>query len=350
MTLGTGFFLVRLEQEGKHMASRQTQSDRLQLFVVHAATSQDTFAQDVAAGLAAHPKSLPAKYFYDAAGSRLYERICALPEYYLYRAEQEILATYAAQIQAAIGHLALVEFGPGNASKTRYLLAEYERTGRPFLYCPVDIDETMLQTTATALLQTYTHITIRALHADFAGNPGVIQTLPVGKKAMAFFGSSLGNFTPEESVEFLQRIAAIMGPEEVFLLGIDLKKSPTMLLPAYDDAQGVTAAFNLNVLRRINRELSGDFDLDSFAHVARYNAAHGRIEMHLRSRTAQRVTLAKIDQTVQFAAGETIHTENSYKYTVPEIRDMGSQARLALQQTWFDRQQRFLLALFRPQG
>ena len=293
------------------MESDETRGDRLQIYSLHTSASQDTFAQDVATGLAAHPKSLPAKYFYDAAGSRLYEQICALPEYYLYRAEHEILATYAAEIYAAIRYLTLVELGPGNASKTRHLLAEYEGAGRPFLYCPVDIADSMLQVTATALLQTYPHITIRALHADFTGNPGVIQALPVGKKAIAFFGSSLGNFTPEESRDFLQRTAAIMGPEEVFLLGIDLKKSPAVLVPAYDDAQGVTAAFNLNVLRRINRELGGDFDLDSFVHVALYNEAHGRIEMHLQSRKAQHVTLTKIDQTVPFAAGETIHTENS---------------------------------------
>lgn len=330
------------------MASLEPPGDRFQLMVIPPRSPRATFAHDVLHGLSSTPKALPAKYFYDAAGSQLYEQICALPEYYLYRAELDIVTTYAAEICAAIGHLALVEFGPGNASKTRHLLREYERLGRPFLYCPVDIADSMLHAMATELLHTYPHITIRALHADFAGYPEVIQMLPATRKAIAFLGSSLGNFTPEESLEFLQRTAAIMGPEDVFLLGIDLKKSPVLLVPAYADAQGVTAAFNRNVLHRINRELGGDFDPDSFDHVAWYNEAQGRIEMHLRSRTAQAVTLESLATTLHFEAGETIHTENSYKYHVEEIRAMGSAARLALQRTWFDRQRHFLLALFCP--
>lgn len=331
------------------MAYLETNSDRLQLYALQTHGYQDTFAQDVAQGLSAPRKSLPAKYFYDEYGSQIYEQICDLPEYYLYRAEREILAAHAAEMHAEIGHLALVEFGPGNASKTRYLLAQYERAGRPFLYCPVDIARSMLLTAAQQLLEEYRHIAIRAVCADFAGNPGVIQALRLEQKAVAFFGSSLGNFTPEESVDFLKRTAEMMGPEDVFLLGIDLKKSTTLLLPAYDDAKGVTAAFNLNLLRRINRELGGNFDLHSFDHVALYNEPHGRIEMHLRSRQAQHVMLTQTAQIIHFAAGETIHTENSYKYSVEEVRDMGRRAHLTLQRTWFDRQHYFLLGLFRPQ-
>jgi dimethylhistidine N-methyltransferase len=331
------------------MAHLEISSDRLQLYTLDTHGYRDTFAYDVTQGLSAARKSLPAKYFYDAYGSQLYEQICELPEYYPYRAEQDILATHAMEIYAAIGHLSLVEFGPGNASKTRALLAEYERARQPFLYCPVDIARSMLLTTAEQLLKEYRQMTIRALHADFAGNPGVIQALPIEKKAVAFFGSSLGNFLPEESVEFLQRTAEIMGPEDVFLLGIDLKKSPTVLVPAYNDAQGITAAFNLNLLRRINRELGGNFDLHGFEHVACYNDEHGRIEMHLRSRRTQQVTIGRTAQTVHFTAGETIHTENSYKYSVEEVRHMGQRAHLTLQHTWFDRQHYFLLGLFRPQ-
>jgi dimethylhistidine N-methyltransferase len=186
------------------------------------------------------------------------------------------------------------------------------------------------------------------MHADFAGQPGVIQAFQLEKKAIAFLGSSLGNFTREESVAFLQRTAALMGPEDVFLLGIDLKKSPAILLPAYDDAQGVTAAFNLNILHRINRELDGQFDLQKFDHKAVYNDEQGRIEMHLRSRQAQHVPIGKIEQVVSFVEGETIHTENSYKYTVDDVRELGRQAQLTLRRTWFDDQCYFLLALFRP--
>lgn len=325
-----------------------TSHERLWFYAMDVQAHYHTFAEDVGNGLAAPQKWLPPKYFYDAVGSQLYEQICDLPEYYPYRAERDIFISYAAEIHAEIGHLPLVEFGSGSATKTRHLLAAYERTERPFTYCPVDISSSMLRETAEQLLQTYRHVAIHAVHADFAGRPDVVRKLPLKRKALAFFGSSLGNFTRRESAEFLRRTAAIMGPEDVFLLGIDLKKSPDILVPAYDDPQGVTAAFNLNVLHRINRELGGQFDVQTFEHVALYNDAQGRIEMHLRSRQAQRVAIRDIDQVVSFAAGETIHTENSYKYTVDEVRELGRHANLVLRRTWFDSQHYFLLALFRP--
>ena len=330
------------------MIARKTRGERLTLYLMDVESQQEAFARDVAHGLAAPQKALPAKYFYDDRGSQLYERICTLPEYYLYRAEQEILTLYAAEIHAEIGHLALVEFGSGNAAKTRALLMAYEQAERPFLYCPVDISYAMLQDTAQQLLQEYTYIMLKAIHADFAVNPDVMRTLQLARKAIAFFGSSLGNFTVEESGHFLRRTADLMGPDDVFLLGIDLKKSPALLVPAYDDAQGVTAAFNLNLLERINRELGANFNLHYFEHVALYNETLGRIEMHLRSRTAHQVTIATTRQTIAFAAGETIHTENSYKYTVEEVRALGRRARLELQRTWFDRHGYFVLSLFRP--
>ena len=330
------------------MRTEALANKRFQFYNMGVQAHQHIFARDVAYGLAAPQKWLPPKYFYDERGSQLYEQICTLPEYYPYRAEREILSTYATQIHAEIGHLALVEFGSGSATKTRHLLAAYEWAGRPFRYCPVDIAREVLWDTANRLLQEYSHVEIRAIHADFAGQPEVIQAFQLEKKAVAFFGSSLGNFTPAESLEFLQRTAAIMGPEDVFLLGIDLKKSPAILVPAYDDAQGVTAAFNLNVLHRINRELGGRFDPQSFEHLALYNDAQGCIEMHLRSRQAQRVPIVKIEQVVSFGKDETIHTESSFKYSVDEVRDLGYQANLVLRRTWFDARRWFLLALFRP--
>jgi L-histidine Nalpha-methyltransferase len=321
---------------------------RLQFCSMDVQAHQHIFARDVAYGLAARQKWLPPKYFYDERGSQLYAQICQLPEYYPYRAEREILRTYADEIHAEIGHLALVEFGAGSATKTRHLLSAYEWAGQPFRYCPVDISEETLRSTANQLAQEYSHIEIRAMHADFAGRPEVIQAFQLGQKAVAFFGSSLGNFTREESSDFLARTAALMGPEDVFLLGVDLKKSPAILVPAYDDAQGVTAAFNSNILHRINRELGGRFDPQSFEHLALYNGEQGRIEMHLRSRLAQRVPIVKIEQVVSFGKDETIHTESSYKYSVDEVRDLGHQANLVLRRTWFDARRYFLLALFRP--
>ncbi len=329
------------------MAYHEQQRARLTFFRMDGAQQQEAFARDVIQGLTASPKTLPPKYFYDARGSQLYEQICTMPEYYPYRAEREILATYAAAIVAALGYQPLVEFGPGNAAKTRYLLTVYEHAGQPFLYCPVDISRTALEEAAQQLLATYRHITIQAIHADFAGNPGVIEALHLPHKAIAFLGANLGNFTRAESHDFLARTAALMGPDDVLLLGLDLKKSPTLLIPAYQDAQGVTAAFNLNLLQRINRELGADIDVTSFEHVALYNAEHGRMEMHLRSRRAQCVTLPTMDQPICFAAGETIHTENSYKYSVADVRALGRQVGLHLSRTWFDRQHYFMLGLLR---
>jgi L-histidine N-alpha-methyltransferase len=329
------------------MQTEALSSNRFQLHDMDVGVHRHTFARDVACGLSAPQKWLPPKYFYDERGSQLYEQICALREYYLYRAEMEILSTYAAEIHAEIAHLALVEFGSGNGAKTRHLLAAYERTGQPFRYCPVDISREVLWSTANRLLHEYSHIEIQAMHTDFAEQPEVMQALQLEKKAVAFFGSTLGNFTPGESLEFLKRTAAVLGPKDVFLLGIDLKKSPAILVPAYDDAEGVTAAFNLNVLHRINYELDAQFDPQRFEHVALYNAERGRIEMHLRSRSAQHVAVTGIGQTFSFRKDETIHTESSYKYTVDEIRNLGYRANLALCRAWFDDRRYFMVGLFR---
>src|SRR5262245_41597227 len=292
----------RRDRQGNSMAHHERRSERLQFYLMNVEQQHEAFARDVAQGLAAPQKTLPAKYFYDARGSQLYEQICDLPEYYPYRAERDILATYATDVYAAIGHLPLVEFGPGNAAKTRYLLTAYERASHPFLYCPVDISRAALEESAQKLLAEYSHLSIRAMHADFAGNPGIIGALHLDKKAIAFFGSNLGNFTRAESLDFLQATAAMMGPDDVFLLGIDLKKSPALLVPAYDDAQGVTAEFNLNLLHRMNHELGANFHVQGFEHVALYNEEHGRIEMHLRSRVTQPVHSAREETTIHFAA------------------------------------------------
>ena len=246
------------------MKSEIVEHGRFQLHEMDNDAHRRSFAQDVSLGLTAPQKWLPPKYFYDERGAHLYEQICALPEYYLYRAELDILSTHADEIHAEIGHLPLVEFGSGSATKTRHLLAAYERAGRAFRYCPVDIARGVLLDTAKRLLKEYRHIEIRAMHADFAQRPEVIERLQLETKAVAFLGSTLGNFTPAESLEFLQRTAAMLEPDDLFLLGVDLKKSPAIVLPAYDDAQGITAAFNLNILRRINHELKGQFSLHEF--------------------------------------------------------------------------------------
>jgi L-histidine N-alpha-methyltransferase len=341
--------MARMHETDRRMSteSKVLRNERFRVHEMDGEIHRRSFAQDVTIGLTAPQKWLPPKYFYDDRGSQLYEQICALPEYYLYRAELDILSTFACEIHAEIGELALVELGSGSAAKTRHLLNAYERAGREFHYCPVDISRGLILDTANRLLDEYTHIKIQAIHADFAQQPEVIQALELETKAIAFLGSTLGNFTPAESLQFLQRIAAILGPDDLLLLGIDLKKSPAVILPAYDDAQGVTAAFNMNMLHRINSELGGRFSPRNFQHIALYDAERGCIEMRLRSLIAQQVPIAKIGRTISFSKEETIHTESSYKYSANEIRDLAYQANFILRRVWFDAEQRFLVALFR---
>ena len=273
---------------------------------------QETFLADVIAGLSDNPKRLGAKYFYDAAGSRLFEEITGLPEYYPTRTEMGILHRDAARLMGELAPgTALVEFGSGSTAKVRVLL-----DAAPSLaaYVPVDISAEFLGAEATRLQDDYPHLKVLPVAADFTG----LFELPPqvrGRPLVGFFpGSTIGNFEPHEADAFLRRAARILGPSSRFIVGVDLVKDERVLHAAYNDAAGVTARFNLNVLTRINRELGADFDLDAFAHRAFFNSARSRIEMHLQSLARQQVRVAR--RTIPFRAGETIHTENSYKYTL----------------------------------
>jgi dimethylhistidine N-methyltransferase len=272
----------------------------------------ETFLADVIAGLTDDPKRLGAKYFYDAAGSRLFEEITRLPEYYPTRTEMSILRGDGARIMGELAPAtALVEFGSGSTAKVRVLL-----DAAPTLaaYVPVDISAEFLGAEATRLQNDYPHLKVLPVAADFNGLfelPPQVRRRPL----VGFFpGSTIGNFEPHEADAFLRRAARILGPSSHLIVGVDLVKDERVLNAAYNDAAGVTARFNLNVLHRINRELGADFDLDTFAHRAFYNSARSRIEMHLESLVRQKVHVAR--RTVPFRAGETIHTENSYKYTL----------------------------------
>jgi len=293
------------------------------------------FREDVIAGLSLPRKSLSPKYFYDAAGSRLFERICRLREYYLTRAE---LALTRAHI-AAIAHFAgragtLIEYGSGESVKSRLLL----HAMRPCRYVPVDISEDALQAAAARLAREFPRLDIVPVMGDFS-RP---LTLPVkgrrGNCAVYFPGSTIGNLTPEEAQAFL---AMTRGQAGRMLVGVDLKKDANVLYAAYNDAKGVTAAFNLNLLRRINRELGGDFDLRGFAHYAFYNPGPGRIEMHLVSLARQTVSVG--EHRFAFSAGESIHTENSYKYSIDEFQALAAQAGLRGARVWTDRRGLFSL-------
>jgi L-histidine N-alpha-methyltransferase len=274
-----------------------------------------TMARDVRAGLCAYPKELSPKYFYDERGSQLFEQITELPEYYPTRAEREILSDRAAEILAAAGGPAtLVELGSGSAAKTRHLLSAMRDGNGLDTYVPVDISEEITHQTAASLVDEYPGLAVRGLVCDFEAH---LERIPAGDgpRLIAFLGGTIGNLYPRQRQAFLERIAALLGPGDHLLLGTDLIKDAARLEAAYDDAAGVTAEFNKNVLEVLNRELGADFDLDAFEHFARYDAEAERMDIRLRSLADQEVRLDGLDLEVGFAAGEEMRTEISTKFT-----------------------------------
>ena len=296
-------------------------------------TPAGQFLADVLCGLAAPQKELPSKYFYDEAGSQLFEQICQLEEYYLTRAELAIMHRHAVDMAALLGRRCLlVEYGSGSSTKTRLLL---DHLVEPVAYVPVDISCVHLWRSAGTLGREYPRIAVLPLCADFTRSVALpdIDSRPV-RRVVYFPGSTIGNFTVGEALPLLRRTARLCGPGGGLLLGADLKKDPAVLHAAYNDARGVTAAFNLNLLARINRELGADFRLDQFWHYAPYNPREGRIEMHLLSRREQHVDIG--GRRFFFAEGESIRTEYSYKYTLSELRALAAAAGFEVQQAWTD--------------
>jgi dimethylhistidine N-methyltransferase len=301
------------------------------------------FEADVLAGLSRTPKQIPPKYFYDAEGSRLFEAICELPEYYPTRTELALLARSASEMAAAIPDGAtLVEFGSGASLKTRLLL---DAAPQVAVYAPIDISPEALGAAAEAIGRDYPALAVAPLAEDFT----TALKLPAeteGRPHIGFFpGSTIGNFTPAEAESFLAGARRLLGEGAGFLVGIDLVKDPAELVAAYDDAQGVTAAFNRNLLARINRELGGTFDADRFAHKAVWNARESRIEMHLESLCDQEVAVA--GRRFRFAAGETLHTENSYKFTVQGFAALAARAGWRLERSWVNADPAFAVVLLR---
>ena len=280
------------------------------------------------------PKSLPCKYFYDERGSDLFQQICELPEYYPTRTETALLKDCAGEIAAAIGpRCRLIEYGTGSSEKMRILLDALEL---PSAFVSVDISREHLLQTTSALARDHPEMDVQAVCADFT-KPFTVpySTKDFEGKAVAFFpGSSLGNFHHHEAVEFLRNTASVVGPGGGLVIGIDLKKDVDILNAAYSDSAGVTAAFNLNLLVRINDELSGNFDVDAFAHHAFYDEEKGRIEMHIVSREKQTVGIG--GKEIHFSEGETIQTENSYKYDIAEFQDLARKADFESAQVWTD--------------
>jgi len=308
------------------------------------APGEESFRDAVLAGLEWEPRSLPCKFFYDARGSQLFEAICEVPEYYLTRAEMAILETYAGAIAERIGpHCRLIELGSGASRKVRLLLNALEA---PVAYVPVDISRDFLRQSAASIAADFPELQIAAVCADYT-RPFELPAIsgPPGKRVGFFPGSTIGNFEPEAVVQFFAHSGRLLGAGAEMLVGVDVKKEKAVLDAAYNDAAGLNAEFNLNLLHRIAKELDSDLDIAGFEHVAFYNPVEGRVELYIRSKTAQSAVIA--GRRFSFGAGEMIHTENSYKYAIPEFQALAARAGFMSLDTWTDADGKFSVHYFR---
>lgn len=300
---------------------------------------------DVVKGLTQTPKSLPARFFYDDLGSELFEQICELPEYYLTRTETAILQKFALEIAQMTGSCELVELGSGSSTKTRILLDAYNQLGYPLHYLPIDVSAGILESSAKQLMADYPSLQVHALVSTY--ELALEQLIPtqLPSRMICFIGSTLGNLMPQECEIFFSQIKDALHLGEYFLLGVDLQKAKHLLEAAYNDRQGVTAAFNLNVLEHLNWRFEGNLDTQMFEHWAFYNETQHQIEMHLRSLRSQTLQLRALDLTVEFEAGETILTEISRKFDLKTLQQELSRHSLVPLKTWTDPQQWFGLLL-----
>jgi L-histidine N-alpha-methyltransferase len=305
--------------------------------------AQQALSRDVLQGLQRSPKSLPPKWFYDSVGSDLFDQITRLPEYYPTRAEAEILRARSADVTAVTNADTLVELGSGTSEKTRMLLDALHAGGSLRRFVPFDVDASMLSAAAVAVQREYPSIEIAAVCGDFEENLAEIPS--GGRRLFVFLGSTIGNLTPGPRGEFLAALAAVLRPGDSLLLGTDLVKDTGRLVRAYDDAAGVTAQFNRNVLAVMNRQLDADFGIDAYRHVARWNAGQERIEMWLRAASSQRVHVGALDLTVEFAAGEEMLTEVSCKFRAETVSAELTQAGLRRIRWWTDEAGDFGLSL-----
>ncbi|MFL5308676.1 MAG: L-histidine N(alpha)-methyltransferase [Polyangia bacterium] len=297
-------------------------------------------------GLLRPDKRLPAWLLYDARGSALFEQITDLPEYYPTRTERAILTAHAAEMIDAVGPpVAVAELGAGTASKTRLLLSALLERQRGAVYVPIDVSPSALALAKTALAS-FRRLSVHPVVGRYPEDLGVLDAIP-GRRLLLFLGSNLGNYDPEPAAALLSAVRARLRPGDAFLIGTDLRKSGRILVPAYDDAAGVTARFNKNVLARLNGDLGGDFDLQAFRHVVRWNAVASRVELYLESLRAQEVRLRALATVIPFAAGERIHTESSYKFTRQGVRALVGAAGFQWERSWEDERRWFAVHLVR---
>ncbi len=300
-------------------------------------------------GLQQTPKTLPCQYFYDDRGSQLFEQICDLPEYYPTRTEQAILETYAPEIAQLTGACELVELGSGSSRKTRLLLEAYSQANEHLQYCPIDVSAGILKTTALELLRQYPKLKLCGLAGTYEQALDQLPPAEMENRMLIFLGSTIGNLNQRECDRFLKQVQTALKPGEFFLLGVDLQKDPAILEAAYNDAQGVTAAFNLNILSHLNWRFQSNFDLDRFKHWAFYNPVDHQIEMHLRSLETQTVALKTLGFDTTLQAGESIHTEISRKFHLPTLVETLETFALQPLQVWTDPNHWFGLLLCQRQ-
>ena len=329
------------------MSIRTAVSDRFELITVPRSRGVPSFADDVARGLTSAPKHLSCKYLYDDVGSALFDAITRLPEYYLTAAEAEILGEWGWQIVRLLdAPVDFLELGSGSAVKTRLLIGEALRVQTELCYSPIDISTEALRQSSLALVEAYAGLRVRAYAGDYFD---VLESHAVRleRKTLAMFmGSNIGNYEPAEALELLRLLAAALRPGDGLLLGADLKKDRRTLELAYDDPAGVTAAFDRNLLARINRELDADFDVRNFTHVACYDDVRGSVDSFLEAGEASSISVRALGLHVEFEAGERIHTESSYKFSDQDVAEMGRAAGFRREYGWHDRRNRFGLHLF----
>jgi L-histidine Nalpha-methyltransferase len=346
ITPWTRLIWISENDTGKQAMTQQTpvaeSDERLEIHRLEPETSETGFADDVRAGLLAEPKRLFPKYFYDELGSQLFDAICLVPEYYLTRAEHEILTRYGDDIISSVsGKKTLLELGSGSGSKTRLIIEAILRKQRTLHYIPVDISASALENGSRILLQSYPELEVTGYASDYYKAIEALKDVKRDRTLALFLGSNIGNFDWDESERFLRAVRGVLKEGDALLLGADLKKDRRVLEAAYDDSLGITSAFNLNLLVRINRELNADFDVRAFKHLARFNESKGRIEVFVESLADQTVNIRGLEMAVHFRRGEQIHTENSHKYDLEQLSALASDAGFERTRSWFDSEERF---------
>lgn len=331
------------------MDTQTRKHERLQWITLDSAIAASDNGSDAIAGLRRTPKTLPCRYFYDDRGSELFEQITDLPEYYPTRTEQAILERSASEIVELTGACELIELGSGSSRKTHILLEAYTQLNSPLHYYPIDVSTGILRTTALDLLDRYPQLNVCGLAGTYEQALAQLPARVVENRMLIFLGSTLGNLEAAACDLFLTQVQQALQPGEFFLLGVDLQKPIAVLEAAYNDRQGVTAAFNLNILRHLNHRFDGDFDLDRFEHVAFFNSERSRIEMHLKSLSAQQVNLNSLGLKVDLAAGELIHTEISRKFSLPTLANTLKAHALDPLKVWTDDRHWFGLILCQRQ-